>query len=202
MEFDLSIYPSHVRDESIYAFRPLIIQHALSVAGGVVFAERWRRWAGSAAELSAAWAQAARAGVVAWARRAAVTSLTHPRMFSYLRARRDDFLFVPAVDVSRLMLSAGAAPLLRAWVRCALTEDCIMPLGAQLAGCRFDKKPQYRYSGCHAQDASALSILLGLRFGLDEARYTYSGRRRLWRAESDEDARRQYRALLHNSTDL
>lgn len=30
------------------------------------------------------------------------------------------------------------------WVQCALTQDCIFPIGAQSTGCKFDKKPSYR----------------------------------------------------------
>ncbi|CAH3879242.1 unnamed protein product [Pieris brassicae] len=175
IDFDLTAFPAHVNDESITAFRPLVIQHALSRVGGVVYCSAASRWRGSAAELEATWRGAATSlGVVAWPRRAAVTSLTHPHMFTYFHADVDDFLFVQMLDTSRLVLAAcdRLAPLMRPWVQCALTADCIMPVGAQSEGCRFDKKPQYRYSGCHGQDASALSIILGLRSGFEESGYT------------------------------
>ncbi|CAG5011080.1 unnamed protein product [Parnassius apollo] len=206
IDFDLSVFPSHVSDESIYAFRPLIIQHALSRVGGVVFSESAQLWAGTRAQLHALWQRAAGgvgsggSGVLAWPRRAAVTSLTHPRMFAYLRASPDDFLFVQMLDVERLILAAPAADeIMRPWVQCALTLDCIMPIGAQSVGCRFDKKPQYRYSGCHAQDASALSIVLGLRWGFDEARYVE--RAPLWRRQTAEAAREALDELQRNSTE-
>lgn len=60
------------------------------------------------------------------------------------------------------------------WVQCALTQDCIIPIGAQSVGCKFDKKPQYRYSGCHSYDTSALNIVLGLLFKQDSGEYTFS----------------------------
>ena len=46
-------------------------------------------------------------------------------------------------------------------------------LGAQSQGCRFNKKPQYRYSGCHAYDDSALNVILGLVYNFDETNYTF-----------------------------
>ncbi|KPJ00212.1 PREDICTED: uncharacterized protein LOC106128504 isoform X2 [Papilio xuthus] len=199
VDFDLSAFPSHVSDESIYAFRPLIIQHALSRVGGVIFSESAQRWVGSRAQLASLWARAAHAGLVAWPRRAAVTSLTHPRMFTYLRAHADDFLFVQMMDAERLLVAPAAADVMRPWIQCALTLDCIMPIGAQSVGCRFDKKPQYRYSGCHAQDASALSIVLGLRWGFDEARYVE--RAPLWRRQSEAAARAAFADLQRNTTD-
>lgn len=106
-------------------------QHALARVGGVVFAESDQRWAGGARALAALWARAARGGVLAWARRAAVTSLTHPRMFSYLHAAQDDFLFVQMLEPARLLLAAAPAvrAVMRPWVQCALTIDCIMPIG-------------------------------------------------------------------------
>ncbi|XP_072943569.1 uncharacterized protein [Epargyreus clarus] len=204
VDFDLDAFPSHVSDESIYAFRPLIIQHALSRVGGVIFCEPTQRWAGTAAELAALWARAAAAGrgvgVLAWPRHAAVTSLTHPRMFHYFHANIDDFLFVQMLDVSRLLVAArpGLADVMRPWIQCALTLDCIMPIGAQSGGCRFDKKPQYRYSGCHGQDASALSIVLGLRAGFEEGAYTAAAGR--WRREPPTAARALLAALLRNAT--
>ncbi|OWR52100.1 hypothetical protein KGM_204760 [Danaus plexippus plexippus] len=191
VDFDLELFPSHVSDESITAYRPLIIQHALSRVGGVIYCEPSQRWAGSASDLAALWGRVTSAGegapgslgLLAWARRTAVTSLTHPRMFHYLHADIDDFLFVQMLDASRLLVAArpGVADVMRQWIECALTSDCIMPIGAQSAGCRFDKKPQYRYSGCHGQDASALSIILGSRAGYEEARYAARDGSRVWR---------------------
>ncbi|XP_012552674.1 uncharacterized protein LOC114245716 isoform X2 [Bombyx mandarina] len=202
IDFDLDAFPSHVSDESIYAFRPLIIQHALSRVGGVIFSEPSLRWAGSAGALGGVWerARASRVGVVAWPRRAAVTSLTHPRMFHYFHADVDDFLFVQMLDVSKLVVAETPAlpDVMRPWIQCALTVECIMPIGAQSAGCRFDKKPQYRYSGCHGQDASALSIVLGLRAGFEEAQY--AGGRAAWRRETDEEARRALSVLRRNAS--
>lgn len=68
-------------------------------------------------------------------------------------------------------------------------------------GCRFDKKPQYRYSGCHGQDASALSIVLGLRSGFEEAAYAVRGRRVRWRSVPDAAARAELAAAQRNSSE-
>ena len=54
------------------------------------------------------------------------------------------------------------------WIKCTLTKDCISPFGSQSGGCRFDKKPLYRYSGCHAYDSSALNVALGVAFPLHQ----------------------------------
>jgi hypothetical protein len=66
---------------------------------------------------------------------------------------------------------ATHSKLMLPWLRCALTESCINPIGAQDSGCRFDKKPQYRYSGCHRYDVSALNLVLGSMFHFSEDRY-------------------------------
>ncbi|XP_038215452.1 uncharacterized protein LOC119834961 [Zerene cesonia] len=217
MDFDLSMFPSHVADESITAFRPLIIQHALSRVGGVIYCETTQRWRGTAAALADVWRRAAGEGaapgsgsgeaagplgVVAWPRRAAVTSLTHPHMFTYFHADVDDFLFVQMLDTSRLVLAARPrlADVMRPWVQCALTSDCIMPVGAQSDGCRFDKKPQYRYSGCHGQDASALSIILGLRSGFEEGGYAARAHPAPWGRASARAASTLLAQLERNAT--
>lgn len=74
--------------------------------------------------------------------------------------------------------------------------------GAQSGGCRFDKKPQYRYSGCHERDASALSILLGLRSGFEESQYAARDMAGVaWRRVPDEAANAALDALLRNATE-
>ncbi|XP_045785581.1 uncharacterized protein LOC123881064 isoform X2 [Maniola jurtina] len=213
VDFDLELFPSHVSDESISAYRPLIIQHALSRVGGVIYCETTQRWTGSAGELAALWERVSSAGgatgagdslgVLGWLRHAAVTSLTHPRMFHYFHANTDDFLFVQMLDVSRLLVAARppVADVMRQWIQCALTLDCIMPIGAQSGGCRFDKKPQYRYSGCHGQDASALSIILGVRSGYEESRYAVRGAKGGWRKVGAGAAKALFASLQQNATD-
>ncbi|CAB3252136.1 unnamed protein product [Arctia plantaginis] len=181
-----------------------LLAHALSRVGGVIFCDTSQRWTGTTTELDALWKRAlSGSGVLAWPRLAAVTSLTHPRMFHYFHASIDDFLFVQMVDVTRLIVANKPAvvDVMRPWIQCALTVDCIMPIGAQSVGCRFDKKPQYRYSGCHGQDASALSIVLGLRSGFEESSYAVRARRSRWHWVSESTARREFASLRTNTSD-
>jgi len=126
------------------------------------------------------------------------TALTHPRMFEYFpQTQKEDYEFQHMVTASCLLLYLGhqqpnglpqdsakmnanttwsATPplitsLMVPWLKCILIEDCVNPIGAQSTGCRFDKKPKYRYSGCHSYDVSALNIVLGEMFSFRESLY-------------------------------
>ena len=81
------------------------------------------------------------------------TTLTHPKMFQYFDPRQyEDYAFQHMVSLASLVLVTGerlGRELMLPWVQCVLTEPCINPVGAQDTGCRWDKKPQFRYSGCH-----------------------------------------------------
>ena len=81
---------------------------------------------------------------------------------------------------------------MKPWVQCALTFDCISPIGAQPSGCHYDKRPIYRYSGCHHYDTSAFNIILGVLFKLDTSAYTT--KQRFFRKQD------QYWPLDANST--
>lgn len=98
-------------------------------------------------------------------------------MFQYFHTDNENFLFLQMVNADILFLintHTTHKDIMLPWVKCALTQDCIMPIGAQSAGCRFDKKPQYRYSGCHSYDTSALNIILGLKFNMDGSKYMFN----------------------------
>lgn len=60
------------------------------------------------------------------------------------------------------------------WIKCVLNAQCISPIGSSsnLNHCKFNKKPQYRYSGCHNYDESAFNIVCGLAFSFSEAKYS------------------------------
>lgn len=61
-------------------------------------------------------------------------------------------------------------------------------LGAQSNGCRYNKKPLYRYSGCHSYDVSAFNIVLGLTWNFDETKYSLGGDSPIFYSETLEQA--------------
>lgn len=143
-------------------------------------------------------------GVLAWPMHSknAVSSLTHKKMFEYFHTDADNFLFVPMMSGDVLLLvntEKVHTDIMKPWVQCAITQDCIIPIGAQSGGCRFNKKPQYRYSGCHSYDTSALNIVLALEFKLDSGKYCYDGGD-MFAAVSLEEAAAALRGLEQNST--
>ena len=173
--FDFAPWPSHLRALHLRAYRPLIIQTVLRDVGSVVWFDPDHRLTTS--NLSQ-WLEAARnEGVVVWQQgeATATTALTHPRMFEFFPGvKYEEYAFQHMASASVVVLvytQATHSKLMLPWLRCALTESCINPIGAQDSGCRFDKKPQYRYSGCHRYDVSALNLVLGSMFHFSEDRY-------------------------------
>ncbi|KAG8222403.1 hypothetical protein J437_LFUL004862 [Ladona fulva] len=178
INFDYSQFPSHVEDDRLQAYRPLLIQDALNRAGSILYLDVTQRLhSGSYRTLctmtNKLMGKGKGPGILAHATRHPVSSLTHPKMFGYFHTEPDAYYFLPMIEMSPLLLLNTLrihSELMLPWVQCALTRDCLGPLGAQSAGCRFDKKPQYRYSGCHHYDGSALNVALGLMFQFEERR--------------------------------
>lgn len=173
--FDFSPWPSHVHTLHLRAYRPLIIQTVLRDVGSVVWLDPDYRLTSSNISL---WLDSAKEeGVVVWQQgeATATTALTHPRMFEFFPGiKYEEYAFQHMASASVVVLvynQATHSKLMLPWLRCALTEACINPIGAQDSGCRFDKKPQYRYSGCHRYDVSALNLVLGSMFHFSEDRY-------------------------------
>ncbi|CAG0888109.1 unnamed protein product [Cyprideis torosa] len=143
--FDYSSYPSHVSRLRNHAYRPLIIQEVLNAVGSIIWLDVDTRLAKE--NIDEFLTECERSGgLMAWVRDTMPTSaLTHPNMFEVMFP----------------------------WIQCALTDDCISPIGAQATGCRFDKIPKFRYSNCHRYDASALNIVLGKAFSFNSSLYMY-----------------------------
>lgn len=78
---------------------------------------------------------------------------------------------------------------------------CYLITGAQNSGCQFNKKPLYRYSGCHLNDASALSIVLGQHFRHNSDRYSFYDDRDMFRVISADEAELEISLLVQNQTD-
>lgn len=178
--FDFSKFPSHVTREDIHAYRPLIIQDALHLTGSILYMECDYRFAKSVTneKILVLYEKIKNHGILAWSMNSKnpVSRLTHKKMFEYFHTNADNFLFVPMVSADTLFIINTKkihSHIMLPWVQCALTQDCIIPIGAQSGGCRFDIKPIYRYSGCHNYDVSSLNIVLSLTFNFDSTIYTY-----------------------------
>ncbi|XP_030759147.1 uncharacterized protein LOC115884633 [Sitophilus oryzae] len=179
---DIYDFPSHIQEDILHAFRPIVIQDALSRTGAILFMESNYRFLPNITHTMITDLyenNALKKGVLAFPlqTRHPVTSLTHKKMFQYFRTDSENFQFLQMVKADVLFFVNTKdihQEVMLPWIQCTLTHDCIFPIGAQAAGCKFDKKPSYRYSGCHSYDASALNIILGLHFKFISNEYTFN----------------------------
>ncbi|KAI5709731.1 hypothetical protein M8J75_002825 [Diaphorina citri] len=211
IDFNYDLFPSHVSKLSLHAYRPVVIQDALNFAGAVLYMECDVRF--SFGNITSLVNKSLQSGIIlseqedisASNQKHAVTSLTHPKMFEYFQTVVDNFQFTPMMSVRTMLVYNTKAiheNVMLPWVQCALIQECIYPIGAQSDGCRFDKKPQYRYSGCHRYDESSLNVVLGLYFGVDNASlYSWDdSRTHIFSNVTDEVAEREYIILKNNMT--
>lgn len=80
-------------------------------------------------------------------------------------------------------------------------SNVVLISGAQSNGCRFNKKPLYRYSGCHAYDVSAFNIVLGLTWNFDETKYSLHDTNDFYYTETLEQATKILENKRKNSSD-
>lgn len=110
----------------------------------------------------------------AWPIMQPTSSLTHPRMFEFFHTNAESFYFHHMVRSGQLLVTVAddgpswthfEAGIMLPWVHCTLNADCIAPIGSQYrSACMLNKKPHYRFSGCHHYDMSAFNVVLGLAF--------------------------------------
>lgn len=211
IDFNYDLFPSHVSILDLHAYRPIVIQDALNSAGAVLYAECDLRFSHN--NISSLVNKALKTNILLVEQEGpslanqkhAVTSLTHPKMFEYFQTVVDNFQFTPMISVQSMLVyntDTIHENVMLPWVQCALIQECIYPIGAQSDGCRFDKKPYFRYSGCHRYDESALNLVLGLYFGVENASlYSWDdSRTRMLYNVTDEAAMKEYMILKSNMT--
>lgn len=182
-QFDLSSYPGYIIDDKLRLFRPLIIKHALSHFKTILLTSNTVRFRGTSGnikllgELRKRMEEGGSHVMSLEIKKLPVTTSTHPRMFEYFDTDADAFLFVRQITLDAIFFHQSKFlddSILLPWIKCIFTPQCIQPIGASsnTNHCKFNKKPQYRYSGCHGYDESALNIVLGLAFNFNEAKYS------------------------------
>lgn len=170
--FDFDAYPSHVKNLQLFAYRPIAIQEVLNEAGAVIMLDV--QYVFNTGEIRNILNQAEKEGLSSWTINQPTSALTHPRMFDYFNTKQEKFFFHRMIQPNHIVLyniNSIHFNVMFPWVKCALIPNCIAPIGAQNSGCRFDKKPLYRYSGCHRYDTSALNVVLGLMFDFSSSHY-------------------------------
>lgn len=172
-KFDYDKYPSHVRSLEIFSYRPLCIQETLREYGAVIWAEPSEHFISG--KLSRVLQQAQTIGISAWTIMDSVSALTHPKMFDYFNTKQDNYFFLHAAKASHIVIYNSEKihkQLMLPWVKCALSEECISPTGAQNSGCKYERKPLFKYSGCHKYDMAALNVILGIIFNFETSMYS------------------------------
>ncbi|XP_054708211.1 uncharacterized protein LOC129218052 [Uloborus diversus] len=171
-DFDFGPYPSHIKNLELNAYRPIVIQEVLNQAGAVIMMDV--QYVFTSGEIHSILKQAEKEGLVSWSIHQPTSALTHPRMFDFFNTRQEKFFFHRMVEPNHIVLYNLQSIHFRVmlpWVKCSLVPNCIAPIGSQNSGCRFDKKPLYRYSGCHRYDTSALNVALGVMFDFSSSHY-------------------------------
>lgn len=178
-KFEFQDFPLHVSDLKLFAFRPIIIQQVLNQAGAVLWIDPgYQLTSSTKTKLEKVTDAAKKEGLQCWTIDEPTTAMTHPRMFDYFHTSPENYYFHRMIESSIIVLyniEKIHTQLMLPWLKCALTTDCIAPIGAQSYGCRFDKRPLYRYSGCHHYDLSALSIILGYMYNYRAEPYSTDG---------------------------
>lgn len=136
--YDLSQFPVYVTDERMHAFRPLIIKDALTRSTCILFIENNVRIRNLSNEYRAKlFKHANESGILGWTTRQAVSSRTHLKMFDYFQTVDENFWFLPMVSMDAVLFIDSHMvneKILLPWIKCALTMDCIHPIG------KFEKK--------------------------------------------------------------
>ena len=76
-----------------------------------------------------------KSGILTWPTRHAISSLTHPKMYEYFHASAESFFFLPLIRTSHLVIrntNEIRENVMLPWVQCALTRDCICPIGSYI----------------------------------------------------------------------
>lgn len=177
---DMSQFPSYIMDDKLHLFRPVLIKQALLRFHTILFmANHVRLRANVSKQLTDIRKRTEEQNHVTSLeiKKLPITSNTHPRMFYYFDSDVDSFLFVRQVKLNAVFFHSSRFlddKIMLPWLKCVLTPQCIQPIGASSNSnhCRFNKKPQYRYSGCHGYDESAFNVICGLTFNFNEAKYS------------------------------
>lgn len=156
----------------VYEYVYFIFQKLLNDNGTVIWVEP-SGYSFISGDIKPLLRRAQETGIIAWTSKDPVSTITYDKMYKYFKASAEQYYFLETAYTNQLILHNSENlhnKVMLPWMKCALSSDCINPVGASNTGCT-DRKPLYLYRGCHKYDVAALNIILGQVFDYDESRY-------------------------------
>ena len=168
--FSFHLYPDHVRNLDVYAWKPLIVSEVARQHEVILYGDSSVRMKSSdmATILKSIVKFPFLSGIPHYQ---PIISLTHDGMIKYLRSPpRKELAHFTGTQAGVWLMWANSmmkARVIEAWVDCALNKSCISPEGATKDPCKFTEKAfsEGSYVGCHRYDQSALNMILAREFG-------------------------------------
>lgn len=169
-------------DISNYAWRPIMLQLMLEEFGSVMYMEPMTRFktGNSPNHLRIRGTK----NYFLWdsIKFVSLIAYTEAGMFSYFNESRCAFMDSSLLNSEAMVFFRTKTTwdeLMKPWLKCALTPECISPPYSRYSGCIELREP--KTTGCHRFDMSALSIILnrGVQYTIDREnmvsfRLTYS----------------------------
>ncbi|XP_071146264.1 uncharacterized protein [Mytilus edulis] len=159
--FEWSVYPYHVSDMNIRAWMPIIIQMILEEFGSAMWIDPSAS-INNVQELNQFKYRADRSFFLyEYPIFTAINAYTNPKMFKHLNEKRCTFVDLGMMDTRVMVLYRTKQTwygIMKPWLKCALTKDCIAPDGARRTECFHYKRP--KSTGCHWYEQSIFSIII------------------------------------------
>ncbi|ELU17414.1 hypothetical protein CAPTEDRAFT_207080 [Capitella teleta] len=184
VKFNYSMYPSHVRYLTNYAFKALAALDALKKANAIMWMDASFRLQTS--NLTLIYNMAIQNGGVAQFFRSphSIFAATDPKMFEYLvtdiEATKNTTMF-GANSMLLYKTEIVYTRILHWWFLCALDQECIAPLWSSNICLPSADMRTVRVGQCHRQDQSAINILIANLNDFDPTRYVPEDRKKFVR---------------------
>jgi hypothetical protein len=146
---------SHIKNLHTYSWKPLIIQEALRDYSTVIYIDSSIRFLSS--DMRPIIDTLKRVGMLTQFIGLRLTCYTDPKMFAWFGEEAESYEQFFTIEANILLFHQTflTSLIMKAWITCALYEDCIAPKGAKISGC----------CGCHRFDQDAITIVNSYFYG-------------------------------------
>jgi hypothetical protein len=145
---------SHIVDLKVFAWKPLVVQHALKKHSTLIYIDTSIRFHNN--QLQPMFLTLNELGLMSQYIQLKLNCYTNPKLFKWFGDTDKTYEDFYTMEAGLLFLrdSFLTRIILKTWVTCALDVNCISPAGSRVGGC----------CGCHRYDQSALTTVASFFF--------------------------------------